>query len=373
MPGIEPDDTVDSTVTTRSSRDRDVLRDRLQQWLTTRLPQHARPEITSLRVPDTNGMSSESLLFDATWADDAGRVPHPLVARVAPDPDDVPVFPAYDLASQFRVMELVATHSPVPVPPTLWFEPDASALGAPFFVMGRVDGRVPPDVMPYNMEGWLRDAPAPYQRALQDATVRALADLHAIPLDGLDVSYLEAHAPGDTPLRRHVAHWLRYYDWVRDDLRYPLVEAGFAWLDDHWPEPEGPTVLSWGDARIGNIVYDGFAPAALLDWEMAGLAPRAVDVGWMIGLHLFFEHVADQLGLPGLPQFMRTEEVAATYEAHANVSAGDLRFGVVYALLRHGVIMARVHARRVHFGEAEWPDDPDDAIMHRTLLAQLLD
>jgi hypothetical protein len=34
--------------------------------------------------------------------------------------------------------------------------------------------------------------------------------------------------------------------------------------------------------------------------------------------------------------------------------------------------MARVHARRVHFGEAEAVDDPDDAIMHRARLESLL-
>jgi hypothetical protein len=44
----------------------------------------------------------------------------------------------------------------------------------------------------------------------------------------------------------------------------------------------------------------------------------------------------------------------------------------VYAALRHALVMARVYTRRVHFGEAEAPSDPDDAIMHRARLAQLL-
>jgi hypothetical protein len=35
--------------------------------------------------------------------------------------------------------------------------------------------------------------------------------------------------------------------------------------------------------------------------------------------------------------------------------------------------MARIHARRVRFGEAEWPADVDEPIMHRKVLERMLD
>jgi hypothetical protein len=50
-----------------------------------------------------------------------------------------------------------------------------------------------------------------------------------------------------------------------------------------------------------------------------------------------------------------------------------LRFFEVYAALRHGIVMTRVHARRVHFEGAEWPEDLDAAIMHREVLEQMLE
>ena len=74
----------------RSSRDRDQVRAALQGWLTKQLPGDAAPEITELHATSANGMSSETLLFDATWD---GEQRH-LVARVAPDTHDVPVFPS---------------------------------------------------------------------------------------------------------------------------------------------------------------------------------------------------------------------------------------------------------------------------------------
>ena len=65
-----------------------------------------------------------------------------------------------------------------------------------------------------------------------------------------------------------------YYEWViGDGPRIPILERSLAWLADNLPADEGPPVLSWGDARIGNVIYRDFAPVGVLDWEMAGVAP----------------------------------------------------------------------------------------------------
>ena len=272
-------------------------------------------------------------------------------------------------------MELVGTHSEVPVPTTRWYEPDPGALGAPFFVMDRVTGRVPADIPPYVMDGWLLGAPPDRQRALQDASVGLLADLHSIPIEGLDVGFLDPPVAGPTPLARHVANQRAYYEWSRGDRHHPIVEAAFDWLDANWPADEGPTVISWGDSRIGNVMYDidGFAPVAVFDWEMAALAPQEMDLGWMMFMHTFFQEIAVALGLDGMPDFLRRAAVIATYEERSGRTVRNLEWFEVYAALRHAMIMARVTERSVHFGEAEWPDDLDEVIPHRHVLQQMLD
>ena len=172
----------------------------------------------------------------------------------------------------------------MPVPTVWWCEPDPAALGAPFFVMSRVDGRVPPDIMPYNFgDSWLYDADPADQRHLQDATVDVLARLHAVDRPAERFSFL---APDD--LRRHPPPppgggdpGLVRVRGGRRASRSPLVERGFAWLDEHWPADEGEAVLSWGDSRIGNMMFDDFDPVAVLDWEMAGIGPRELDVAWL--------------------------------------------------------------------------------------------
>jgi len=365
------DDTTPELV--KSTRDADATGRQLAKWLRGVLPEGAEPEVVKVTVPESNGMSSETLLFDATWLDDDGeRKTYELVARVAPDVSDVPVFPTYDLELQFRVMQVVAEHTEVPVPRVRWLELDPTPVGAPFFVMDRVAGRVPPDVMPYPMGSWLSEADPADQRRLQDASVAVAAGIHGIDVDSVDVAFLDLDAPGDTPLRRHVANQRLYYDWMRSGQTYPVIEEAFEWLDEHWPADEGDTVISWGDGRIGNIMFDEFKPVAVLDWEMAALGTRGIDIGWMVFLHDFFQDICRVFELVGMPDFMRSEDVAATYAEITGLALADLEWYEVYAALRHAIVMARVHQRSVHFGDEQEPATPDEAVMHRDLLRLMM-
>ncbi len=357
-----------------STRDPEELRRRLQAWLVGQHGSGTDPSVTGLRTPERNGMSSETVLFDLEATIDGERTTVPYVARLAPETSAVPVFPTYDFAKQFRVMRLVAAETSAPVPAAPWFEPDTAAVGSPFFVMERVEGEVPPDVMPYNFgDSWLYDASAADQARLQEASVRVLAEIHTLDPGTADLAFLELDRTEPTPLRRHVADQWDYYRWVSGARPQPLIERAFAWLEDHWPDDEGPTVLSWGDSRIGNMLYRDFTPVAVLDWEMVGLAPREMDLAWMIFLHQFFEDLTAKMELPGMPHFMRVDDVASSYETASGHTPRHLEFYLVYAALRHGIVMSRVQQRSIHFGEAEQPDDPDDLVMHRSLLESMLD
>jgi aminoglycoside phosphotransferase (APT) family kinase protein len=352
-----------------STRDYDALRSQLEGWIRERVPGGS---VSELVVPESNGMSSETVLFEVVVEDEPE--PRRLVARIAPDPAADPVFPSYDMERQFRTMEMVATHTDVPVPEVLWLETDESVIGAPFFVMERIDGVVPPDVLPYTFgDNWFADAAEEDQHRLVRASVAVLAALHQLDASG-PAAFLAAADGGTSPLRHHVDHERAYYEWVASDgVRSPLIERGFAWLDEHWPDNEGDAYFSWGDARVGNMMYRDFEPVAVLDWEMAGIGPREIDLGWMIYLQRFFQDLVEDLGLPGLPHVLRRDDVAAIYEELTGYTPRDLDFYTAYAALRHGIVMFRITRRSVRFGEAEMPDDPDDAIMHRAHLARMLD
>ncbi|MFC7587591.1 phosphotransferase [Nonomuraea antimicrobica] len=177
---------------------------------------------------------------------------------------------------------------------------------------------------------------------------------------------------GPAGLRAHVDAQRAYYEWAHGGHRIPLLERAFARLEATWPDDPGPDVLTWGDARIGNMMFRDFAPVAVLDWEMAAVGPRELDLSWMIFLHRFFQDLTKDAGLPGLPGFMLRDDVCRTYRELTGHEPRDLDFYELYAALRHGVIMARVWRRRIHFGEQPMPDDPDDLVLHRATIERLL-
>ncbi|RAG82098.1 phosphotransferase family protein [Streptacidiphilus pinicola] len=358
------------SVTRRSvirAGDPEQLRGRLAAWIDGWRPGAV---VTELTVPEANGMSSETVLFDLRLPD--GGV-QPCVLRLAPDPDGYTVFPRYDMERQYRCIELVAAHTRAPVPRLLRLETDPEPLGAPGFVMARVDGRVPPDLMPYTYSGnWLHEASDAERAQLQRASVEVLAELHRVPV--AEAGFLRPAESGQTPLRQHVKQQRAYYDWVvAGRAASPLIERAFARLERLWPVHEGETVLSWGDARIGNIVYQGFTPAAVLDWEMAALGPRELDLGWFVFLHRFFQDLTVAFGQAGLPDFLDRDTVVAQYTEASGHVPHDLEFFTLYAALRHAVVMLRIGYRQVHLGETEAPDDPDRLILHRATLEAMVE
>jgi aminoglycoside phosphotransferase (APT) family kinase protein len=354
----------------KTTRDYGELEVRLGAWLAEQLPGRE-PTIASMVVPDSNGMSSETILLDVTTNDGATTR---YVVRIAPLDDAFPVFRSYDLDLQFRVMKLVGERSDVPVPAMVWLELDDSKVGSPFLVMERLDGLVPPDNLPYPFgDNWLYDASREDQRRLQDSTIAAMAGIHGIELTDDDRAFLDTDAPGETALRRHVEDQKAYHEWVTGGDHHPVITKTFEWLEANWPEDDTDAHLSWGDGRVGNVMYQDFEPVGVLDWEMASLAPREVDLAWTIFIHRFFEDIVGMLELPGMPHFMRQDDVCATYEAITGYTPRDMRWYLVYAALRHGIVMAQVTRRAVAFGEAEMPDDPDDLIMHKPTLYEMID
>jgi aminoglycoside phosphotransferase (APT) family kinase protein len=371
MPAVEWTDPETLTISTRTAED---LRVALERWLRGRTGDTS-ASITSLDRPSANGMSSETVLFDAHWRDGGGEVAGEFVARLRPAADAYPIFQDYDLARQARVIRLVGERTNVPVPEVVFDEPSDEHVGTPFFVMRRIDGLVPPDVMPYPMGSWVTEATEAQRELMERRAVEVLAGVHDATSSVADLDFLQFPEPGDTALRRHVAHERDYYEWARDGLRFPLIERAFDWLDDHWPEAAdaNPPVLSWGDARVGNMMFRDFEPVGVLDWEMAGVAPRELDVGWMIFLHRFFQDLCQDMEMEGLPQMFGRVNVAAHYAEVSGHEPVDLDWFIVYGALRHAIVMTRATRRGVQFGDQEMPEDPDNLILHRRSLERLLE
>jgi aminoglycoside phosphotransferase (APT) family kinase protein len=359
-----PDDEL-VTIDTPWRRDPAELTRQLGAWARAVVAPDA--TVAEVSAPEGNGMSSETVLFELRRGGRADR--H--VARLAPLPGLFPVFPEYDLDLQARCMRLVGEATDVPVPAVPWYEDDPQWLGSPFLVMTRLDGRVPPDVPPYVFGGWVADLTPEGREQLETNTVSVLERLHRVTPETHDLTFLARPQHGASALDQQLGYQRWYYEWAREGVSYPLIERTFAWLDEHRPE-EGPTVLNWGDSRIGNMLFDGIDPVAVLDWEMATVGPKEIDVAWGVFLHRFFDDLAARFDMPGMPDLMRRERVVATYERLSGEPVRDLEWFEVFAALRFAIVSVRTTARGVAYGQAEQPKDPDDVIMFRGLQERML-
>ncbi len=334
----------------------------IEPWLSQR---YGRPtRVVSLSTPGASGYSSETLLLDVvpepSGATDAtgatGAVtgapgahagepgaPERLVLRA--EPTGFRAFPDYDLALQVRCMEAVAAASQVPVPRVRWHEPDAGVIGRPFFVMDRVEGEVPPDNLPYTIDGFLVDASPADQGRLYRSAVEVLADIHAIDVERAGLGDVDPMPPDTSRLEHHLDQVNRYLDFATGGAGHHVLDRVLSRLLRDRPADrpaDRPVGLSWGDARLGNMVVRDFEVVAVLDWEMATLAVPEVDAGWFF---YFIRCFSDVLGLPNLPGFPAEAEGIAIYEARAGRPLEDMDWYLAWAALRYAAIMVRLMHR----------------------------
>ena len=244
-------------------RDLEHTRTRLTAWLTRTLPGSTDLEISSLSAPADTGFSSDTLLFDLERNQEGERRSEGLVIRI--QPRGFSIFPSYDLGIQYRVMEALAK-TDVPVPRTCWAEWGTETLGAPFYVMERLEGWVPSDNPPMHLAGKMAEDLSPAEReAVWWSGLDAMAQVHRVDPVALGLGFLDEPARGATPLEQQLHYYDAFFSWgVGDRSRYPLIDRALAWLSEERPE-EGSARLCWGDSRLANQVFSGLECIGLLD------------------------------------------------------------------------------------------------------------
>lgn len=182
---------------------------------------------------------------------------------------------AHAIGREFRILAALAG-TPVPTPAVVALCEDASVIGAEFFVMDYLDGRIVTD-----------RAMSPVARidrpALAFSLIDTLADLHN--LDWRACGLADYGRP-EGYLARQTTRWSGQYeaskaalpadfdhrdmDWLRD------------WLMDHAAVPE-EAAITHGDFRLGNMVVHPDRPQVIgvLDWELSTIGHPLSDLAYL--------------------------------------------------------------------------------------------
>ncbi|MEZ4291965.1 MAG: phosphotransferase [Myxococcota bacterium] len=123
---------------------------------------------------------------------------------------------------------------------------------------------------------------------------------------------------------------------------HPVLETSLDWLDRN--APEAPAGISWGDSRLGNIIWQDYRCASVCDWEAVALCPPEADIGWFVMFDRMSFDDLDAKRLEGFPT--RAEQV--TLESASGRKVAD---AIDYWSLRRDAL------RRDH-DQAGQPDGP---------------
>lgn len=273
-------------------RDLVEVRASLLPWLRRTI---AEADDIALALPTTpkSGGSGETFLIDFSVIE--GRVFRYERMVVRLEPTVHLIYPQPSLEPQFRTLQVLGELGRGPVPNARWYESDVRILGAPFFVMDRVEGRVPDDR--YYTGGLFVDSSPAEREAMWCSAVEALASIHLADSERFD--FLDRPELGSTPLEQEMALWKIYVDWMGVPLT-PVQERARRWLEDRFPS-DMPHGLTWGDARIPNMIFANGACKAVLDWETVSLCGPECDLGWLLFFDWFVSEGHETARLPGIP------------------------------------------------------------------------
>jgi aminoglycoside phosphotransferase (APT) family kinase protein len=271
-----------------------------------------------------------------------------MVLRRPPRPPLPPS--AHDVLREARLLNALRD-TPARVPDVLAVCDDPDVIGAPFYVMERIEGEVIVTSIPPALDT------VEERRRISDQLIDSLVEIHAVDWGAAG---LEGFGKPTGYLERQLRRFLGLWE-LNKTREIPAVESVGSWLAEHLPS-SGPATIVHGDYRLGNTIFSAAAPAhleAVLDWEMATIGDPLADLGYLC--MMWTEADDPQAGLrDALASVTRAEgfptraELIARYEQLSGRSMVDIRWYTTLALWKSVVFMEGNYKRAL----AGTTDDP---------------
>lgn len=256
-----------------------------------------------------------------------------------------PLLPtAHDVAREYRVLHgLEQTNVPIPRPILLCDDP--SVIGAPFYLMERVQGVVIRASLP---EAFATEEAC---AAIGFEVIDRLADLHAVDWQAVGLGDL---GKPQGYLERQLRRWTGQLDASRN-RPLPDLDAVTAWLQAHLPESPAATIVH-GDYRLDNLMFAPDLPlrvVAILDWEMATLGDPLADVGYLLS---FWREPGDpDMGALGdaawnvtaQPGFPTRAQLVERYAARTGRQMDHVAFYVALAIWKLAILLEGSYKRHL--------------------------
>jgi len=311
--------------------------------------------IRERRLGDPSALRVENISFG--HSNEVHRVEFDGYTWALRRPPRGPLLPtAHDVLREYRVLKALQ-ETPLPLPRVYASCDDLSYIGAPFYLMEHLRGRV---IRSPNVPGSgpsFATTPA-LRRAVSEGMVGLLVTLQAIDWGAAG---LADFGRPDGYLERQLKRWTDQLARTLPMTRpLPIMEKIRDWLNSHVP-PAQPATIAHGDFKLDNVMWsldDPPRPLALLDWEMSTIGDPLADFGWML---TYWTEPSDSALRRGVvssmepePGYLSRREMAGLYAQRSNRPIDHIVFYEAFALFKLAIILEGSYARHLS-GQA---DDP---------------
>jgi aminoglycoside phosphotransferase (APT) family kinase protein len=248
------------------------MQEKILSYLQSKLPHATDLELRNFHR-HTEGWSWQTFSMDAHWRENGRVIQQGYVVRK--EPDQAGLVGKYDSRAQFTVLKALED-TPVAAPRVFWYELSRDVLGAPFFVMEKVEGTIP---LPWAEKEYGPFADETEQRRIAREFVQQLVHLHAVDWVSKELSFLGAPATRRDAALQEISKWEEQLRSV-ETVSIPLMHRAILWLKEHAPEAPRISIVH-GDYRLGNFICRDGQIVAILDWELVHLGDPIEDLGWI--------------------------------------------------------------------------------------------
>ena len=255
---------------------------------------------------------------------------------------------AHDMGREHRIISALQSTG-VPVPPVVGLCEDETVNGAPFFVMGFVEGPI------LRTRGEAEEAFGEAdRRAIGERVVDTLVAIHAVDVDEAGLGDLSRR---EDYVARQLHRW--HGQWEKSMTReLPLVDDLHRRLSARIPE-QGPATIVHGDYRLDNMILSERGEvAAVVDWELCTLGDPLADVGLLL---VYWSEPDDELmplvdAATTTPGFPTRAELCERYAERSGRDLAEIDFFVGLGFWKLAIILEGVYARSAA-GQYGKPDE----------------
>jgi aminoglycoside phosphotransferase (APT) family kinase protein len=269
----------------------------------------------------------------------------------------------HDMSREFRVLSLLKNAGYARVPQPYVYESTGDIIGAPFYVMERLNGVILR----------ARDAHNPVLTPdiIQDLCEKLIDNLAHLHNLNIETTGLIALGKPENYVQRQVAGWIKRYEQSQtDDIADMKTIAD--WMQRFTPRFQSPAFLH-NDYKFDNVVWNAertldvgrwtlgngkqksptskvHNPTSIigvLDWEMSTVGDPLMDLGATLAYWCEKNDApfTKNFNLTWMDGCLTRGEVISRYAEKTGRDLTDINFYYIFGLFKNAVIMQQIYAR----------------------------